>query len=476
MALNPARRPLSLDGALNRIYNRGLARRDQEMEQAAPASASVAAPVRTAVSPDLTASPDEAKSRAVQFRREVAEDIIKRMETGDTPWQKPWDPSIGGHHGMPRNAISGRPYHGMNSFILEMSSKNGDPRWMTYKQAEEKGWKVRPGERGTRIEFWQRREVESENTKLTPDAPAENGNGEDKTRSYLVHRTYVVFNASQVDGIPPLEPKPLPPEKERFEKAEAVAMAVGASVVESKNGRAYYAPALDTISMPPRGAFHEAGGYESTLLHEAAHATGHQSRLDRSIFNAPGSPNYAKEELRAEMTSAILSRELGVPHDPNQHAAYAKTWVEVVKNDPNELFRSASDAQKIAGYMIDRAIEKGVAIENTIVEKRDGSRDQNVERGETAPAVKVLGQDVHRWSGRITEIAEDRSSAVVRASGRDTVIKMPDGQTLPDGVEKGAYGKLTAARDNQPARFTREEKKLDKSKQRSRSAGREIDM
>lgn len=520
MALEPTTRPTSIDGTIYRLRNRGFAAvrqsRSQEVkpdqvekeaegkaqvsisETASvpdqvkapePVRAPAAEPVRSNVVadpslPENTPIPEVPRqenipgestaSRTVQFRREVAEDIIKRLEAGTAPWQKPWDPSVG-YEGAPRNAISGRAYQGMNSFILQMSSKGeGDPRWMTYKQAEEKGWKVRPGERGTKIEFWQK--MTKENGQPAPDGaePAEAGATE---KTYMIHKTYVVFNAAQVDGIPPLEPKPMPPEKERFERAEAVALAVGAEVAESKNGRAYYSQKSDKIMMPPRAAFGEPGGYESVLLHEAAHATGHESRMNRTMINQFGSPDYAREELRAEMTSAILARETGIPHNPDRHASYVESWIQAVKKDPNELFRAAADAQKIAAYMVDRAIERGVQIEPSVYEHRreNEKAGQSQARDAAAPAVKVLGQDVHRWSGRVTDIAEDRTSAVIRASGRDTVIKMPDGQTLPDGVEKGAYGKLAASRDNQPARFVKEEKQIDRSKQRSRG-GREIGM
>jgi hypothetical protein len=199
--------------------------------------------------------------------------------------------------------------------------------------------------------------------------------------------------------------------------------------------------------------------------------------MNRTMINQFGSPDYAREELRAEMTSAILARETGIPHNPDRHASYVESWIQAVKKDPNELFRAAADAQKIAAYMVDRAIERGVQIEPSVYEHRreNEKAGQSQARDAAAPAVKVLGQDVHRWSGRVTDIAEDRTSAVIRASGRDTVIKMPDGQTLPDGVEKGAYGKLAASRDNQPARFVKEEKQIDRSKQRERG-GREIGM
>ncbi len=84
--------------------------------------------------------------------QEVTDRIIAALEAGTPPWRKPWDPDKAGGPAMPRNAATGQRYRGINVLTLGMSGvafNSGDPRWATYKQAEDRGWQVRKGERGT---------------------------------------------------------------------------------------------------------------------------------------------------------------------------------------------------------------------------------------------------------------------------------------------------------------------------------------
>ena len=95
--------------------------------------------------------------------------------------------------------------------------------------------------------------------------------------------------------------------------------------------------------------------YYGTALHEAAHSSGHPSRLNRATLNESylfGDISYAKEELRAELASVFLAAERGIPHDPEQHAAYVSSWINVLKQDKNEIFRAAHDASRAADFLL----------------------------------------------------------------------------------------------------------------------------
>jgi antirestriction protein ArdC len=83
-------------------------------------------------------------------------------------------------------------------------------------------------------------------------------------------------------------------------------------------------------------------------LHELAHWTGHPSRLDRHLQNRYGSAGYAMEELRAELASAFVANEIGIPTDIPHHASYIASWIKALKDDKREIFRAATDAQRIA--------------------------------------------------------------------------------------------------------------------------------
>ena len=119
------------------------------------------------------------------------------------------------------------------------------------------------------------------------------------------------------------------------------------------------ANASDKIHLPPRDSFKSADTFYSTALHELSHASGHTSRLDRDLAHPFGSVGYAKEELRAEIASLMIGEALGIGHDPGQHAAYVKSWIQILKDDPKEILRASRDADKITGYVMD--LEKGRA-------------------------------------------------------------------------------------------------------------------
>jgi antirestriction protein ArdC len=150
------------------------------------------------------------------FRQEVTNNIIRLLEQGAAPWQKPWE--SGASLGMPMNPTTGKSYRGGNAIHLMTSGMRkgyDDPRWMTYRQASEHGWQVRKGEKGTQIEFWEIR-TNPQKTR-DKDDPALKEHDSDSDTRRLIHRIYTVFNAKQMDGIPPHVAK----QHSRFEAVQA---------------------------------------------------------------------------------------------------------------------------------------------------------------------------------------------------------------------------------------------------------------
>src|SRR5881296_58845 len=155
------------------------------------------------------------------LRQEVTDTIISALEKGVAPWQKPWQ---AGAFEMPLNPTSGKPYRGGNAIhlmVVGMRKGYEDPRWLTYRQAQENSWQVRRGEKGTQIEFWQ-----------FPDArPAEreesSNDAHDSRRDRFLYRVYTVFNACQIDGISAHAPR-VRQEWEIAESAEDVLRNSGA--------------------------------------------------------------------------------------------------------------------------------------------------------------------------------------------------------------------------------------------------------
>jgi putative DNA primase/helicase len=199
--------------------------------------------------------------------------------------------------------------------------------------------------------------------------------GDDDKRGKMIHRVYTVFNAQQIEGIPPLTVEPRKP----FEVIEAGERILKDSGADIRHGgaKAYFSPRTDHIQMPPKECFTDEPRYYQTALHELTHRTGAKHRLDRDLSHPFGSPGYAQEEIRADLSSLFLSAELGIPYDPKDQASYSHNWIQVLKNDENEVFRAASDASKACDYLMKK--EKSVepsAVEGHHAAKLSGTRSE----------------------------------------------------------------------------------------------------
>jgi antirestriction protein ArdC/phage/plasmid primase-like uncharacterized protein len=281
------------------------------------------------------------------FHVSVAEKLIEQLQQGTAPWQKPWEPGAD----LPMNPVSGKRYRGINALQL-MSEGRSDPRWLTYRQAQAMDAQVRGGEKGTTIQYWKF----SEERPLEVDGkPVLDGRGEPVRQTIKLERPRVffatVFNAEQIDGMPPLAPR-----KEHawdpVERAERILRASGAAIQHGERDAAYYRPLTDSIHLPNKGQFPDASAYYAVSLHELAHWTGHGKRLGRDLAHPFGSEGYAREELRAEISSMILGNEVGIGHDPQRHAAYVGSWIKALRDDPLEIFRAAADAEKMCEYVL----------------------------------------------------------------------------------------------------------------------------
>jgi antirestriction protein ArdC len=170
--------------------------------------------------PSAHGSPSAAKR---DFRQYVTDQIVRMLENGVAPWQQPWN-SSGLSLGMPMNPTTGRAYRGGNAMHLMatgLEREYNDPRWMTYKQAKDQGWQVRRGEKGTQIEFWEAKSSPEGTSLPEPDSVGgQKEKRDDKQETRFIHRVYTVFNAKQIDGIPPYQPKHRTP-FERFSAAHS---------------------------------------------------------------------------------------------------------------------------------------------------------------------------------------------------------------------------------------------------------------
>ena len=271
--------------------------------------------------------------------------IIEKLEQGTKPWVKPW-------RGLPLSRplrSCGTPYRGMNTFWLWMvadACSYASPYWMTYRQSQKHGGQVRKGEKSTIAIFYKSYTKE-----------VENAEGGQDTESRRVLKAYSVFNADQCDGLPEFyRPKPLVAALEpegREERLDAFFAEIDADL-RHHGAQAYYEPLRDRITMPPAELFEAYDQYYATLAHELSHWTGHSSRLDRGLKNRFGSDAYAVEELIAELSSAILGAELGLPVSHlDHHASYIASWLKILKQDERAILTAAAKAEEAATLLLE---------------------------------------------------------------------------------------------------------------------------
>lgn len=307
------------------------------------------------------------KSQAVSATNKFADDLaghfIEGLKNGTAPWIKPWDDSKDAQAlEMPYNPTTGKAYSGSNALRLMMASPeivaSGDARWMTYKQAVSVGAQVRKGERGTGLLKWvEMNKKDGDTSNGSGDKSKAQGNEKDDEQKRMVGVAFTVFHASQIDGLPEAPKHEFKPMSERIKGAMDL-VEQSKAVVRHGGNRAAYAPALDMILMPAPEQFHSEAGYTATLLHELGHWTGHRDRLNRTFGRDFGSPDYAREELRAEMASFAISQRMGLPHDPGNHVSYVGSWIRALENDSRELMRAASDVEKILKHLKVPEIER----------------------------------------------------------------------------------------------------------------------
>lgn len=275
--------------------------------------------------------------------------ILEMLSQGQIPWRRPWKAFKASGSQQPRN-LSGNLYRGANWFLLGMLSFP-HPVFLTYRQAQSLGGHIRKGEHGFPVIFWKLLEI-TEDTATEADQVG---------RKIPFAKTYTVFNVEQCEGLSLTFPEavPAPVTFDSILAAEALWEGMPDRPELSYGGdRACYAPSLDLVKLPQRGAFASPEGFYETLFHEMGHATGHHSRLNRKELMAGshfGGRDYSLEELVAELCAAFLCAETGIDQAVIENqVAYLQGWLEKLGQEPSAFVTAAARAQKAADFILGR--------------------------------------------------------------------------------------------------------------------------
>lgn len=290
----------------------------------------------------------KAYEKVMDSRRELVEKIIALMEEGYHQNQPLWNRNML----RPHNPESKAVYRGGNRLRLMVAAQEAgyeDCRWMTYKQMQEAGYHLKKGQHGILCEKWIfPQQVKQENMDGDEEvAPQE----QEPLRPKVSY--FYVYNAEQIEGYPK-ESIPHMAPSELTSMADMLIKSSECPVYERMQDKAFYNRNHDYIYLPPRGYFKDIQAFFGTLIHEMGHSTGHESRLNRK-FGAFGDPDYAREELRAELGSLFMESDMGIETGSEvleDHSDYLKSWIGTLRDDPNELFRACADAEKISERLL----------------------------------------------------------------------------------------------------------------------------
>jgi antirestriction protein ArdC len=290
-----------------------------------------------------------------EIRKRVTDEIVTALKSGSRlPWSRPWCDLE--NTGLPTNVVSERCYSGVNVLMLMLVSQARgytSKFWGTFNQWQSLGCHVlkRPdhipsGHYGTRCVLFK-----------PVTKTRQNSDGEDEESRFFLMREFTVFNAEQVTG-PGIEDYLAKPRKSNvFADYRPAADAIAATGADIRHGgtRAVYRIEQDYIELPPKAAFSQTHEYYGTALHELTHWTGHERRLARLTKLARfGSAAYGMEELVAEMGSAFLLTELGLPQsdDLSNVTAYLASWLSVLERDHNAIFTASTAASKAVDFVL----------------------------------------------------------------------------------------------------------------------------
>jgi antirestriction protein ArdC len=286
-------------------------------------------------------------SERIDVYTRVTGQIVAQLEAGTRPWVQPWQSAHAAGEVSRPLRFNAMPYRGINVVLLWLAAMRHGftcPLWMTYRQAGELGGNVRRSEKGSLVVYA---------STFTRRSAGDNGEEQEHEVPFL--KSYSVFNAEQIDGLPAryyAQAERTLHTAERVERAERFFGNTGADIRHG-GAMAYYAPASDCVQMPAFESFRDAESYYATLAHELTHWTKHPSRLAREFGRQRwGDEGYSMEELVAEMGAAFLCADLGLtPEVREDHAAYIASWLKVLKNDKRAVFTAAAHAQRAADYL-----------------------------------------------------------------------------------------------------------------------------
>lgn len=280
----------------------------------------------------------------------VTDRIIKDLESGNIPWEKPWINTSGTD--VARSHGDGRCYSLLNQMLVGIPGE-----YVTWNQAKKEGGHIKKGAKSSWVVFFKTNYVEitdKDGKTVLTDA------GDPMTKPVPILRYSNVFHIEDTEGITPKYVISKGPVSDNLPITEIDA-AVSRYLTESgvklrhyEQGQSYYSPGADEVILPHMNQFQNAESYYATLFHELGHSTGHKDRLAREMGKTFGDAKYSREELVAEITSAVLCNHFGIDTSKVQRntAGYIQHWLKVLKEDNRMVVVASGRAEKAVNMIL----------------------------------------------------------------------------------------------------------------------------
>lgn len=319
--------------------------------------------------------------------------MIERMQQmKETGWKKGWIGGESGYAGLPQN-VGGRNYSGSNSFFLQLHTAAMGyqlPVYLTFKQAHNLKAHVLKGEKAFPVVYWDMLVKDRDGRRISSDEyRAMTKEERQRLEAIPFVKSFPVYNVAQTN-LAEIQPERMQKLLDRFkvpELRDTEGMYAHAALdrmvqtqqwlcpiqADKRVDGAFYSPSQDRIVVPMKAQFNIGsmpeetyrGGmeYYSTMLHEMTHSTMTPERLNRETGGRFGDPKYAKEELVAELTAAMISHSMGFDSKVTDNsAAYLDSWIGTLKQEPKFIVSVMADVNRASDLILDHVDKQRLAL------------------------------------------------------------------------------------------------------------------
>ena len=322
-----------------------------------------------------------------------AEMMIERMEKmKESDWKQGWIGGANGFAGLPQN-VGGRNYSGSNSLFLQLQTAAKGyqlPVYLTFKQAHNLKAHVLKGEKAFPVVYWDMMVKDKDGKKISSDEYKSMTKEERKNLDVIPFiKAFPVYNIDQTN-LREVQPERMQKLIDKFKVPELrdtqgmyAHQALDRMIqqqswlcpiqADKRENGAYYSPSRDIVVLPMKAQFNTGNSPEeiyrdgmefySTMLHEMTHSTMTPERLNREMGGKFGDPKYAKEELVAELTAAMISHSMGFDSKiTDNSAAYLDSWIGVLKKEPKFIVSIMADVNKASDLILDHVDKQRLAL------------------------------------------------------------------------------------------------------------------